>query len=236
MKRIFCLLMTLCLLFAVPISVHAADIDYNSLGKETLDDTTVKLILQKAQAGDTEARDFLFSLDAFKSDNYNIALEQLSGQKDLTKPARYTFEDGSFVEIGSCAPGSTLEGLSEALKNLQTYDLNSQIVNSIFPTTITDEKYIGVGVGSLYFGAYFIECKYYCPDHNHAYFISCKDRAQAVIPYNVTADGCECTTDGPNTVIITGEYSYSNFGWNESKIKVKFYCFPEFASNYIVRV
>ena len=231
MKKIYCLLIVLSLILATSINVYASqdlgsqDVNYSYLKGQKIDNNTAKLLLQKAQAGDTEATAFLFSLDAFNKDKYNTALEQLSNQKDIITPVRYTFSDGSFVEIGTCILGSHLESLGTT----QTYNMN----RLSYPLTITDEKYVGIGVGTLYFGAYFIECTYYCPDHNHAYYRSCDDRSEYVYPYTVTADGCSCTQNGPNSVVISGKYSYSWTGGGATGLKASLHCFPEFGSNYI---
>lgn len=241
MKKLLSFLFAVCFLCVFSVGAFAsqnggvATPNYDSLKGQKIDTVTAKQLLEKAQNGDITAKNFLFSMDAFNPEKYNMGLQELSGRKAATYPARYTFADGSFVEVGTCIPGTSL--ITSTTAPISASNTSASVIRPAlsYPMNCYDEKYVGIGVGSLYFGAYFIRCDYYCSDHNHASYRSCSDRSEAVYPYQITANGCSCTKNGLNDVEITGTYWYSGGIYNRTE-HARLYCFPQLSSNYMTKL
>lgn len=210
---------------AAPVNTAGSanqQINYADLKDKPIDNPTAETLAQKFKSGDKQAQEFVLGLAAFAPNSFDAVKGLRSGQ-------RHTFPDGSWIEVGTCVPDSSLDSLNNGAKLANTA---SATVSSIYPCTIQDEKYVGVGIGSIYFGAYFNKVNYYCYDHNHTRFNWCSDRSEAVYPYQINPMGCRKTGSDGVSQFIGGQFWYSSGIYNVTR-KTKMVVFPEYSMNYM---
>jgi len=213
--------------FAVPsFAIEKGQIDYKSLSGELISDKIAKLILEDAKKGNKDALNFLAGLDVFDNSKANDALLSMKG-----KDGKYVFPDGSYIEVGT-----TISTVESAEPKAVTSSSNTSITaTSTHDHQAQCEKYLGVGIGNVNFGAYFIYCQYWVNTDNTVDYIYSRDRQQSVPPLTITCRGTSPAAYHGNFLDIYGSFDWNISGGGGSTWGALLVCFPNPNNNYIGR-